>query len=82
MDLEAYMSDRADLLSKERARRRDFTYKANFSSIEKQAEAVIRRLRTEEANTIWNANHEDIPHVFPGMEFLTGKLSYPMPKHQ
>jgi adenosine deaminase CECR1 len=78
MTPEGYMSSREDLLNKERSRRRDFTYKANFSAVEKQAEAVIRRLRLEEADTIWSARHEDIPHVFPGMEFLTGKSSHPI----
>jgi adenosine deaminase CECR1 len=74
MAFEAYMSSRADLLAKERSRRRDFAYKANLSSAEEQADVVIRQIRQEEADTIWSANHEDIPHVFPGMEFLTGAL--------
>ena len=75
MAFEVYMSSRAQLLTEERSRRRDFNYKANHSPAERQAEAVIRRIRREEADTIWSAKHEDIPHVFPGMEFLTGRLT-------
>ena len=72
MALEAYMTSRADLIAEERSRRRDSTYATNFSTAEKQADIIIRQIRKEEADTIWNAEHENIPHVFPGMEFLTG----------
>lgn len=73
MALDAYMLSRTDLIAEERSRRRDSTYMTNFSTVEKQADVVIRQIRKEEANTIWSDNHEDIPHVFPGMEFLTGR---------
>ncbi|KAF8511122.1 hypothetical protein BU17DRAFT_54841 [Hysterangium stoloniferum] len=72
MTLEAYMASRADLLTKERSLRRDHIYKANMSATEAKAEEIVRRLRKEEADTIWSAINEDIPHPFPGMEFLTG----------
>ena len=80
MALDAYMFSRTNLIAEERSRRRDSTYKANLSTVEKQADLVIRQIRKEEADTIWNAKHEDIPHVFPGMEFLTGKLGSPSEK--
>ncbi|KAF8590054.1 adenosine deaminase-related growth [Ramaria rubella] len=73
MALDAYMTSRAELLATERSLRRDFAYKANISASEERAEAIIRRLRLEEANTIWGDKHEDIPHPFPGMEFLTAR---------
>ena len=75
MALEAYRVSKAELLSTERSLRRDFRYWTNLDATEKQAEALVRRIRTEEAGSIWGGKHDDIPHLFPGMEFLTGKFS-------
>jgi adenosine deaminase CECR1 len=43
-----------------------------MTATEKKAEEIVRRLRKEEEDTIWSVPYEDIPHPFPGMEFLTG----------
>jgi len=72
MSLEEYLSSRAKLINEERSLRRDYSYITNLTPEEKDAETVVRMIRAEEAKTIWSGEHEEIPHLFPGMEFLTG----------
>ncbi|TFK76212.1 adenosine deaminase-like growth [Pluteus cervinus] len=70
--LEQYKAQRASLIEQDYLLRRD-RLPSEVSDLESEADAVIRRIRTEEAESIWSASHESIPHPFPGMEFLTGK---------
>lgn len=70
--LEDYLRDRANLIDEDRALRTDRDTTKRFSSAELRADRVVRAIRVEEAETVWGVEHEDVPHPFPGMEFLTG----------
>ncbi|KAG5643235.1 hypothetical protein DXG03_001319 [Asterophora parasitica] len=76
-DLEAYNAARAALINEDRALRRDrhatTTSDEEQLQLEAQADLRVRAIRAEEAATIWTQEHENIPHPFPGMEFLTGR---------
>ncbi|KIJ35772.1 hypothetical protein M422DRAFT_34557 [Sphaerobolus stellatus SS14] len=73
MALDAYWASRASLIAEERSLRRDTAYIANLTESEKKAEEIIRKIRAREAKTVWSVEHEEIPALFPGMEFLTAR---------
>jgi len=73
LDLSAYLSDRSNLIKQDRALRVDAEKLDNLSTTEAKAEAIVRGLRAEEAASVWGAEHADIEHPFPGMEFLTSR---------
>lgn len=69
--LEEHTQKRVALIEADRALRVD---SARVSRpLEDHADELVRRIRTEEATTVWGVEHEGVPHPFPGMEFLTGK---------
>ncbi|KAF7778536.1 hypothetical protein Agabi119p4_2881 [Agaricus bisporus var. burnettii] len=68
-----YFEERDKLIGIDRALRRDSSYIQSRSALEKEADEIVRRIRAEEAESIWKEDHLDVPHPFPGMEFLTGK---------
>ncbi|KAG2020049.1 adenosine deaminase [Coprinopsis cinerea AmutBmut pab1-1] len=78
LKLESYRAAREALINADRALRRDrlpLTTTINSlgpGDLETKADAILRRIRQEEADTIWTEVHPSIPHPFPGMEFLTG----------
>ncbi|KAJ8473573.1 hypothetical protein ONZ45_g16248 [Pleurotus djamor] len=69
--VEEYAQARAALVAEDRRLRRDHNYAP--TEREEAADRVIRAIRAKEATTVWGAEHPDIPHPFPGMEFLTGR---------
>lgn len=72
-ELERYKSERAALIQQDRSLRSDHSHSSPLSTAEANADRVIRDLRASEASSIWAADYGDeIPHPFPGMEFLTG----------
>ncbi|PPQ99222.1 hypothetical protein CVT24_009241 [Panaeolus cyanescens] len=74
--LEAYHSARNALIADDLRHRREYLGDASRSSLsdkEKEADAVLRAIRAEEAESVWKREYEGVPHPFPGMEFLTGK---------
>ena len=73
--LEEYNAKRAALIAEDRALRVDHARASNHTATEIQADAIVRRIRKEEAETIWAEEHDDVPHPFPGMEFLTGSVA-------
>lgn len=76
VDLSEYELKKKDLIALDRALRLDSNIpNGALSALEKEADNVIRNLRAEEAVSIWAAEHSSIPHPFPGMEFLTGKVN-------
>lgn len=75
-NLTAYQSAREDLIASDRSFRRDSKTKSLRSAIEIKADAVVRRIRKAEAASIWTQENPEVPHPFPGMEFLTGILSH------
>lgn len=72
-DLSAYLANRDELIKQDRALRVDAARLDNLSTTEAKAEEIVRALRAEEAVSVWGAEHENIEHPFPGMEFLTSK---------
>ena len=70
-----WQAARQALITSERSLRRD-AQRPPLSSAEQKAEKIIRAIRKKEAEGIWAAPHEAIPHPFPGMEFLTGKYAF------
>lgn len=73
--LEAYHSARNALIAEDLRHRREYMGDASRSSLsdeERAADAVLRKIRAEEAEMVWKAEYEGVPHPFPGMEFLTG----------
>lgn len=72
-NLGEYLDDRTKLIRQDRALRVDAVKLDNLTPTEAAAEDIIRVMRAEEAVSVWGAEHEDIEHPFPGMEFLTSK---------
>ena len=69
---EEYQAERTLLIESDYALRRDRAL-PSLSGREFSADKLLRRIRAREAESIWTADYESIPHPFPGMEFLTGK---------
>jgi len=71
--LSEYDYQRASLIDEDRSLRREFSvYTSLKSDKEVQADRIVRKIRALEAETIWKDDHPNVPHPFPGMEFLTG----------
>ena len=71
--LSEYDSQRASLINEDRSLRREFSvYTSLKSDKEVEADRIVRKIRALEAETIWKDDHPNVPHPFPGMEFLTG----------
>ncbi|KAF9227808.1 Metallo-dependent hydrolase [Gyrodon lividus] len=66
-----YRAEREVLVRADRALRADHT-RLN-TELERQADQIVRCIRAGEAESVWGVEHDDVPHPFPGMEFLTGK---------
>ncbi|OAX42024.1 adenosine deaminase-related growth [Rhizopogon vinicolor AM-OR11-026] len=71
--LDEYHRERAQLIADDRALRIDTVNGERFSENARRADEIVRRIRKEEAKSIWAVDHNEVPHPFPGMEFLTGK---------
>jgi len=70
--LDEYQRERAQLVADDRSLRIDVINGERFSDTARQADEIVRRIRQEEAKSIWAVEHDEVPHPFPGMEFLTG----------
>ncbi|KAJ7510093.1 hypothetical protein B0H11DRAFT_2152419 [Mycena galericulata] len=70
-DFAQYKEQRAALIDLDRSLRADHLRKV--SAAEVKADKIIRDLRSAEAVSVWGADHDGVPHPFPGMEFLTGR---------
>lgn len=75
-DKDGYMEQRNRLIDDDRRLRRDWSTSKTGSILEQQADEIIRRIRAEEAESIWKEGLPDVPHPFPGMEFLTGLSAF------
>ncbi|KIM79690.1 hypothetical protein PILCRDRAFT_74115 [Piloderma croceum F 1598] len=71
-DVAEYNARRAAFINDDRALRPDYANAAGRSAVEIAADRVIREIRAFEASSIWDGEHQNIQHPFPGMEFLTG----------
>ena len=72
-DLSACLANRDKLIKQDRVLRVDAVRLDNLSTTEAKAEEIVRALRAEEVISVWGAEHENIEHPFPGMEFLTSR---------
>ncbi|KAF8891209.1 hypothetical protein BD779DRAFT_1670856 [Infundibulicybe gibba] len=68
-----YQSLRSNLIQEDRSLRREFSRIRSRTELEVHADAIIRKIRAEEASSIWTVESESVQHPFPGMEFLTGR---------
>ncbi|KAF5360409.1 hypothetical protein D9756_004937 [Leucocoprinus leucothites] len=73
VDKQQYLEEREKLIGADRSLRRDRPAVHTRSALETEADEIMHRIRAEEAAGIWKEDHPDVPHPFPGMEFLTGK---------
>jgi adenosine deaminase CECR1 len=73
VDTEEYLKQRNALIQDDRKLRREYNTARHRSPLEVKADEIIREIRAKEAASIWTEDHLDVPHPFPGMEFLTGK---------
>ncbi|KAG8933533.1 hypothetical protein FRC02_011644 [Tulasnella sp. 418] len=71
---------RTRLISAERSLRYDHQDRyvsslrpTNEPQLLEQADSILRKLRKVESETVWSVETEQVPHIFPGMEFLTAK---------
>ncbi|KAJ7579114.1 hypothetical protein C8J56DRAFT_336847 [Mycena floridula] len=71
--LAQYESQRNELIQQDRSLRADHSANLQISETELAADKIVRQIRAEESASIWAADYLDVPHPFPGMEFLTGK---------
>ncbi|KAG8217611.1 Metallo-dependent hydrolase [Butyriboletus roseoflavus] len=69
--LEDYHAERAALIKADRALRVDYIRPSSI--LESQADQITRRVRVDDAASVWSVQQDEVPHPFPGMEFLTGK---------
>ncbi|KAG7445036.1 Metallo-dependent hydrolase [Guyanagaster necrorhizus] len=72
-ELAEYQAKRKELISRDRSLRLDVLDQDNLSTLEIQADHLIRSIRAAEAESVWSVDYPSIPHPFPGMEFLTGR---------
>ncbi|RPD64538.1 Metallo-dependent hydrolase [Lentinus tigrinus ALCF2SS1-7] len=71
-----YIRERERLIAEDRSRRVDALALAQATDAEKRADEIVRRIRSEENETVWGPDAPPIPgsmHVFPGMGFLTAR---------
>jgi adenosine deaminase CECR1 len=72
-NIDLYLEQRTQLIREDRALRVDATKLEQLTPAETQAEHIVRKIRKEENISVWGGEHDDIPHPFPGMEFLTAR---------
>ncbi|KAH9966837.1 hypothetical protein BC827DRAFT_1264751 [Russula dissimulans] len=70
-DIQDYFFRRTALVQEDMSLRRENKLLRSLTEKEAAADKIVRRIRAEEAVSIWGVEHDDIPHLFPGMEFLT-----------
>ncbi|OAX42292.1 Metallo-dependent hydrolase [Rhizopogon vinicolor AM-OR11-026] len=68
-----YLQRREKLIAEDRALRVD-RVRAHHTAAELKADEVVRAIRTREAVSVWGVEGKDIPHPYPGMEFLNGRM--------
>jgi hypothetical protein len=79
----AFLTERQNLIREERSLRRDQQPQIRqISATEVKADEIVRRMREEEARTLWGAVQQhsggSSDSLFPGMGFLTGKFLFLM----
>jgi adenosine deaminase CECR1 len=76
-DIQDYFSRRTALIREDRSLRRENVLLRSLTEKESVADEIVRRIRVEEEVSVWGVEHDEFPHIFPGMEFLTCIFSGP-----
>lgn len=75
VSMPVYQAERDALIAADRALRFDHQTKhtdaLGSNDLIKLADTAIRAVRLEEKDSVWSKETEEVPHIFPGMEFLT-----------
>jgi adenosine deaminase CECR1 len=69
-DIQDYFSRRVALIQEDRSLRRENDLLLSLTANESAADKIVRRIRAEEEVSVWGVEHDEVPHIFPGMEFL------------
>ncbi|KAI0748685.1 Metallo-dependent hydrolase [Daedaleopsis nitida] len=78
---DGYLDARARLIAEDRSLRVDAFALEQATDAEKRADAIVRKIRAQENETVWGPDAPPIPgsmHIFPGMQFLTGISASPL----
>ncbi|KAH8826920.1 Metallo-dependent hydrolase [Flagelloscypha sp. PMI_526] len=59
MDFALYNEQRGNLIKKDTSLRRDYALGTHLSEIEHKVDEVVRRIRQEEAKTVWNSERDE-----------------------
>lgn len=70
-DIRDFFSRRAALIQEDKCLRRENNLLQSLTNNELAADKIVRHIRAEEAASIWGVEHDEFPHLFPSMEFLT-----------
>ena len=70
-EIQHYFSRRAALIHEDRSLRRENVLLRSLTEKESIADEKVRRIRAEEEESVWGIEHDEFPHIFPGMAFLT-----------
>ncbi|KAF9448874.1 Metallo-dependent hydrolase [Macrolepiota fuliginosa MF-IS2] len=73
LGVDDYLKQRDALIQEDRSLRREYMTAQLRSPLEVKADEIVRKIRAKEAATVWQEDHPEILHPFPGMEFLTGR---------
>jgi adenosine deaminase CECR1 len=69
-DIQDYFSRRVALIQEDRSLRRENDLLLSLTANESAADKIVRRIRAKEEVSVWGVEHDEVPHIFPGMEFL------------
>ena len=69
-DTQHYFFKRAALIHEDRSLRRENALLRSLTEKESIADEKVRRIRAKEEGSVWGIERDELPHVFPGMEFL------------
>jgi adenosine deaminase CECR1 len=64
--MEAYLKDREELIASERALRSGAARVQGADDVERKADAIVRKVREQEARTIWKVEHTEDLDIIRG----------------
>jgi len=74
--MDTYLKSRKELIASERALRSGADRVSASNELERQADAIVRKIRAQEAKTIWHVEHKEYNNILKGM-YLTKPLGVP-----
>lgn len=73
VEIAEYEAQREALIAEEKKLRHDYAFRQRLSPTAKRAAAIVARIRTHEAETVWKKAGDEEGDVFPGMCFTLAK---------